>query len=204
MRVMRTGKNFVAIYRLGRLALVGILLAESLWAENLTAQQRTLELDPAQTQIYYVLGGTLHTVHGLFQMRSGVINFDPATGAASGAIIVDAASGNSGTESRDKKMDKDVLQTEQYHEIAFYPKKVIGSVPSQGQTQIQVQGVFRLHGSDHEMTMVLPVQINGTQVRANSQFVVPYVAWGMKDPSTLFLRVAKEVQIRIETSGTLK
>ncbi len=204
MRLMRTERNFLEMFRLGRLAIVGVLLGQSLWAANLTAQQRTLELDPAKTQIHYMLGGTVHTVHGLFQMRSGVINFDPATGAASGAIIVDAASGNSGTEGRDKKMDKDVLQTEQYNEIVFYPKKVIGSVPSQGASQIQVQGVFRLHGADHDMTMVLPVQINGTQVSANTQFVVPYVAWGMKDPSTLFLRVAKEVQISIETSGTLK
>jgi polyisoprenoid-binding protein YceI len=192
------------MYRFGRVITTGILLMQSLWAADLTAQQRTLELDPAKTQIHYMLGGTLHTVHGLFQMRSGVITFDPATGAASGSIIVDAASGNSGTEGRDKKMDKDVLQVERYHDIVFYPKKVIGNVPTQGAAQVQVQGVFRLHGSDHDLTLVIPVQINGREVTANTQFVVPYVEWGLKDPSTLFLRVAKEVQISIATNGTLK
>ncbi len=190
--------------RFGRVITAGILLMQSLWAANLTAQQRTLELDPAKTQIHYVLGATAHTVHGIFQMKSGVINFDPATGAASGAIIVDAASGNSGTEGRDKKMDKEVLQTEQYHDIVFNPKKVIGSVPTQGASQIQVQGVFRLHGSDHDLTMVIPVQINGREVSATAQFAVPYVAWGLKDPSTFILRVAKEVTIEIDTRGTLK
>jgi polyisoprenoid-binding protein YceI len=190
--------------RSGRVITGGILLMQSLWAANLTAQQRTLELDPAKTQVHFVLGATAHTVHGVFQMRSGVINFDPATGAASGAIVVDAASGNSGTEGRDKKMDKDVLQTEQYHDIVFYPKKVIGSVPNQGASQIQVQGVFRLHGSDHDLTMMIPVQINGKEVSATAQFAVPYVAWGLKDPSTFILRVAKEVTIEIDTRGTLK
>ena len=190
--------------RFGRVITVGILLMESLWAANLTAQQRTLELDPAKTQIHYIVGATAHTVHGIFQMKSGVINFDPATGAASGAIIVDAASGNSGTEGRDKKMDKEVLQTEQYHDIVFNPKKVIGSVPTQGASQIQVQGVFRLHGSDHDLTMVIPVQINGSEVSATAHFAVPYVAWGLKDPSTFILRVAKEVTIEIDTRGTLK
>ena len=204
MRSTRTDRNTLGIYGLGRLAIAGVLLAQAISGGNLTAQQRTLELDPAKTEIHYTLGATAHTVHGLFQMRSGTINFDPATGVAGGAIIVEAGSGKSGTEGRDKKMDKDVLQTEQYSDIVFYPKKVIGSVPSQGASQIQVQGVFRLHGSDHDMTMVLPVQINGTQVSANTQFVVPYVSWGLKDPSTLFLRVAKEVQISIETTGTLK
>jgi polyisoprenoid-binding protein YceI len=181
-----------------------ILLAQSLWAANLTAQQRTLELDPAKTQIQWTLGDVLHTVHGVFQMRSGVISFDPTTGVASGAIIVDSGSGDSGTKARDKKMDHDVLQTEQYPEIAFYPKRVIGSLPSQGASQIQVEGIFRLHGSDHDLKMVIPVQISGRQVSANTQFVVPYVAWGLKDPSTLFLRVAKEVQISINTNGNLK
>lgn len=190
--------------RFGRVITAGILLMQSLWAANLTAQQRTLELDPAKTQIHYVLGATAHTVHGIFQMRSGVINFDPATGTANGAIIVDAASGNSGTEGRDKKMDKDILQTEQYRDIVFYPKKVIGSVPNQGASQIQVQGIFRLHGSDHDLTMMIPVQINGKEVSATAQFAVPYVAWGLKDPSTFILRVAKEVTIEIDTRGTLK
>ncbi len=192
------------MYRSGRVITAGILLMQSLWAANLTAQQRTLELDPAKTQIQWTLGDVLHTVHGVFQMRSGVITFDPATGAASGEIIVDSASGDSGTKARDKKMDKDVLQTERYPEIAFYPKRVIGSVPSQGGSQIQVQGLFRLHGSDHDLTLVMPVQINGRLVSASTQFVVPYVAWGLKDPSTLFLRVAKEVQISIAANGTLK
>jgi polyisoprenoid-binding protein YceI len=201
---MRKNRDMRLMYRFGRVITTGILLMQSLWAADLTAQQRTLELDPAKTQIHYVLGATAHTVHGIFQMRSGVINFDPATGAASGSIIVDAASGNSGTEGRDKKMDKDVLQTERYSEIVFYPKKVIGNVPSQGASQIQVQGVFRLHGSDHDLTLMIPVQVNGREVTANTQFVVPYVEWGLKDPSTLFLRVAKEVKISIDTNGTLK
>ena len=201
---MRKKRETRLMYRVGRVLTAGILLMQSLWAANLTAQQRTLELDPAKTQIHYMLDGTLHTVHGVFQMRSGVITFDPATGAASGAIIVDAASGNSGTEARDKKMDKDVLRTEQYHEIVFYPKKVIGSVPNQGTSQIQVEGTFRLLGSDHDLTMVMPVQIHGNEVSAATQFAVPYVAWGLKDPSTFVLRVAKQVNIEISTSGTLK
>jgi YceI-like domain len=101
-------------------------------------------------------------------------------------------------------MDKDVLRTEQYRDIVFYPKKVIGNIPSQGASQIQLEGVFRLLGADHDLTMVIPVQINGKEVSATTQFVVPYVAWGLKDPSTFILRVAKEVKIEIDANGTLK
>jgi hypothetical protein len=35
-------------------------------------------------------------------------------------------------------------------------------------------------------------------------FVVPYVKWGMNDPSTLMLRVSKEVQIDLLLTGTLQ
>lgn len=190
--------------KLGQLVMTALLLWHSLSAATLTAQQRTLELDPAKTQIHYTLGATAHTVHGLFQMRSGVINFDLKTGAASGAILVDAASGNSGSEGRDEKMDKDVLQTAQYHEIAFYPKRVIGAVSNQGSSQLQVEGTLRLHGADHDLTLTIPVQINGSQVSATAQFSVPYIAWGMKDPSTFILRVAKDVEIEVNTVGNLK
>ncbi|HLH08442.1 MAG TPA: YceI family protein [Terriglobales bacterium] len=192
------------IQRFARIAAASAVLAQTMWGASLTAQQRTLELDPAKTQIQWTLGDVLHTVHGVFRMKSGVIQFDPTTGDASGAIVVDADSGDSGTKARDKKMDKDVLQTSQYPEIAFYPKKVIGNVPVQGGSRIQVQGIFRLHGQDHNLTMVIPLTVSGDQVRADTQFVVPYVAWGLKDPSTLFLRVAKDVQISINTAGNLK
>lgn len=201
---MRSRNLQTALQFTTRALLVGMLFAQPIWPANLPAQQKTLQLDPARTQIQWTLGDVLHTVHGTFQMRRGSITFDPNTGLASGAIVVDAASGDSGTKARDHKMDKDVLQTEKYPEIAFYPKKVVGTVPSDGDGQVQVQGIFHLHGADHDLTMVVPVQVHGEQVTAGTNFPVPYVAWGLKDPSTLFLRVAKDVQISISATGTLK
>ena len=40
-------------------------------------------------------------------------------------------------------------------------------------------------------------QLKGDEVVASSHFAIPYVDWGMKDPSVLFLKVDKQVNIDI-------
>ena len=162
-----------------------------------------MELDPAKTTVKFTLHDVLHTIHGSFRLKSGVIHFDPSTGVASGNVIIDATSGESGNESRDKKMHKNILQSQQYATIEFSPKQVIGRVAAQGASQVQVKGIFQLHGSPHDLTLILPVQVNGDQLSATTHFDVPYEEWGVKNPSTLFLRVSNKVQIDISAVGRL-
>jgi hypothetical protein len=177
-----------------------ILLLASIGA---VAQQVQVMLDPAQTKIEWTLGDVLHTVHGTFKLKSGNVLIDPKTGDANGQIVVDATSGESGNRSRDGKMHKEVLESTRYPEIIFFPKHVSGSVPAQGSANLQVGGVFRIHGSDHDITLSLPVKIDGTRATGTAKFDVPYEAWGMKNPSTLFLKVDKKVEIDVSAVGTV-
>lgn len=170
---------------------------------GLAAQQLQLTLDPARTTVTWTLGDVLHTVQGTFKLKSGSILFDPTTGNASGQIIVDATSGDSGNHSRDNKMNKDVLESKRYPEITFLPKDVVGKFDDKGASNLQVQGVFRIHGADHDMTLSMAVQANGGDVTTTSQFNIPYQDWGMKNPSTLFLKVDNYVQMKIAAAGKL-
>jgi polyisoprenoid-binding protein YceI len=167
------------------------------------AQQLQVTLDPAQTKIEWTLTATLHAVHGTFKLRGGNLSFDQNTHNANGEFIVDATSGDSGNSTRDGKMNKDVLESKRYPEITFVPKKVTGRVAAQGTSTVQVQGTFHIHGADHDLTLSVPVQIDGTEVRASASFVVPYEAWGMKNPSTLLLHVDDKVQISVSAVGKL-
>ena len=88
---------------LRRLRLAPIAFAVAL-AAPLLAQEVTVELDPAQTHIAFTLSDVLHTVHGTFKLKNGTVRFDPATGAASGLVVVDTTSGDSGSQARDRKM----------------------------------------------------------------------------------------------------
>ena len=167
------------------------------------AQQTQITLDPAQTKIEWTLGDVLHTVHGTFKLKSGSIAFDAKTGDASGQIVVDATSGESGNHTRDGKMQKEILESGRYPEIVFMPRHVTGNVPAQGNSTLQVQGVFRIHGGEHDLTLSLPVEADGSKATATTKFDVPYEAWGMKNPSTLFLKVENKVEIGIAATGTV-
>jgi polyisoprenoid-binding protein YceI len=167
------------------------------------AQQTKVTLDPAQTKIDWTLEDVLHTVHGTFKLVGGNIFFDPRTGNASGEILVDAKSGESGNHTRDGKMQKEVLESARYPEITFLPQHVSGSLSAQGASTLQVQGIFRIHGGDHDLTLTLPVQAQGARATATTKFDVPYQAWGMKNPSTLFLKVDNKVEIEISAVATV-
>ena len=170
---------------------------------RLAAQQVQVSLDPAHTKINWTLGATLHTVEGTFALKSGTISFDAATGNASGEIVVDATSAQSGNSSRDNKMQKDVLESKRYPEITFLPKHVTGKFDDRGTSTLQVQGVFHIHGADHDMTLSMTVQPKGGEITATTDFGIPYQAWGMKNPSNLFLKVDNQVQLKIEAVGKM-
>jgi len=166
-------------------------------------QNVTLHLDPARTEIHWTLGSTLHTVHGAFKVKGGLVTFDPQTGAAQGEILVDVTTGESGDQSRDSRMQKDVLESTRYPQAIFHPTKVTG-VLKPGQTQtLTVEGTFTLHGTDHPLKLEAKVQVDGQEAVATTRFSVPYVAWGMKDPSTFVLRAGKEVDVDVVTKGQI-
>ena len=66
-----------------------------------------------------------------------------------------------------------------------------------------IQGVLTLHGGRHDVALTAQGQLVGDNLTATAHFSVPYVEWGMEDPSILFLTVAKKVDIDIVTSGNV-
>lgn len=182
-------------------ALLLLLLSASAIAA--VSQEVQVKLDPAQTHIDISVNDVHGGFHGSFRMKSGMVQFNRATGAANGEIVVDATTGDTGIDKRNRKMNKEVLETERYPEITFLPKRVTGAVAPQGTSNLQVQGVFHIHGADHELTLSIPVQVNGNKVSATTNFVVPYEEWGMKNPSVLFLRVEGKAEVSVSAAGTM-
>ena len=168
-------------------------------AGTIPGQETALQIDPAQTKVEFTLPSLLHTVHGTFQLKRGNIRFDPASGKASGELVIDAASGESGGPARDRRMHASILQSDRYPEIVFRPDRVAGNVASQGPSQVELHGILSIHGAGHEITLPMQVEAAGGQYTASTTFSIPYVKWGMKNPSTLLLRVSDTVTIVIQT-----
>jgi polyisoprenoid-binding protein YceI len=184
--------------------LVGAVL---LLASNaLLAQQApsVLRLDPAKTGASISLNATMHTVHGKFGLRRGELRFDPASGKVSGEIVFDAASGKTGSDGRDHKMNKDVLESAKFPDITFRPDRVEGKVSDSGTSTVQVHGQFGIHGTEHELTVPVEVRLDRDHWKATTHFDVPYVKWGMKNPSNVFLHVGDSVEVEFEGEGALQ
>jgi polyisoprenoid-binding protein YceI len=186
----------------------GIIAAVVLISAHLAlAQNRSLKvlLDPAQTQIHWKVSSGLHPTHGTFKLKSGEFLFNPATGVAEGEILVDATTGESGNAARDKRMHDEVLESNRYPAIFFHPTQLKGTFKTgEGTQDLVADGTFNIHGADHPLQLPLKVQISAETVTATTQFTVPYVAWGMKNPSKFLLRVGKQVEIEVSAKGTIK
>ena len=165
------------------------------------AQHETFTVSPDTSEVGFALNGSGHHVEGSFHVQEGTIQFDSSAQTISGSIVVAAGSGNSGEASRDKKMNSEVLNSDQFAEITFAPRSYTGKLAPTGDSTIQVSGVFTLHGSAHDITVPMQVHIAGSSLEAKGQFVVPYVKWGLKDPSIFILKVAKQVDIDLDLKG---
>ena len=167
------------IFALGILALLWSSIAAA-------AQDLALRLEPERTTIHFTLGAALHTVHGNFRLKRGALRLDPASGKLTGEIVVDAQSAQSGNGTRDRKMHREVLESERYSEIIFRPDRVEGTVAAEGKSSVQVHGIFSIHGTDHELTVPAEVEMRPDGWSASVHFAIPYVKWGRKNPRYCF------------------
>ncbi len=180
------------------LAVISLALAPLLHA------QQKIAFDPAHSEIHFTLGSTLHTVHGTFALQPSEIEFSPTTSKASGTIAVDATSGASGNSSRDRRMTSDVLKAPSYKTVTFTPASYIGTFNSTGDSALTVHGTLTLLGSPHEIDVPMKVHADASGIQATGSFTIPYIEWGLKDPSTFVFRVDKEVRIDLTLHGSLQ
>jgi len=165
------------------------------------AQHQTFAINSGASEIKITLNTTHEVVNGTFHIQSGSIEFDRSNSKMSGLVAVLAGSGKTGNDSRDKKMNKDILKVDQYTTVSFAPKTYTGTIAPSGDSTIQVSGVFTLLGNPHDLTIPMQIHLDGSKATAKAQFVVPYVQWGLKNPSFLIWKAENDVAIDLNLVG---
>lgn len=168
------------------------------------AAERVLTFDPGTSSVAFHLDATGHDVEGAFALHEGQIHFDTETGQASGVISVDAVGAVTGSTKRDKTMHTKVLESPTFPLFVFHADRVEGQLPASGTAEVKLHGRMEMHGGEHPLVMPARVQVNGDHIKATSQFSIPYVEWGMQDPSILFLRVSKAVDVTVTAEGEIR
>ncbi|WP_158820303.1 YceI family protein [Granulicella sp. S156] len=167
------------------------------------AQHQTFAVSPDSSEVKMKLNTTHEVVNGIFHIQSGSINFDRTASDISGIVIVAAGSGKTGNDSRDKKMNKDILKVNRFATVSFAPKAYNGTIAASGDSAIQVSGVFTLLGIPHDLTIPMQIHMDGSKATVKAQFVVPYVHWGLKNPSFLIWKAENDVAIDLNLVGQI-
>ncbi len=95
------------------------------------------------------------------------------------------------------------MEVEQHATVSFEPKSYAGVIAPSGDSTIQVTGIFTLLGTPHEITIPILVHLEGTTAAAKAHFVVPYIQWGLKNPSFLIWKADNDVAIDLFLVGSI-
>lgn len=179
--------------------LLGLVLGVSAPA----ARAETLSLSPEKTEIRFELDSTLHTVHGTARLVSGEIDFAPEGGSAGGRLVVDARSLETGNGMRDDTMHSKVLESERYPQIELLPETLEVGGHEGSVWHVVLGGVTHIHGGTWPLSIRADVTMDGDDARIHGSFVIPHVAWGMRDMSNFLLDVEKETHVEFDATGRI-
>jgi len=138
------------------------------------AQHQAFNINPDASTVAFTLASTHEITNGTFHVSKGLVNFDAASPNLSGLT-----------------------------DVTFVPQTYTGTLALNGDSTLQVTGIFTLHGTPHTLTVPMQLHIDGNKLTAKTTFKVPYVEWGLKDPSWFVFKVAKEVDVNLTLVGFL-
>lgn len=170
---------------------------------SVNAETLTFELDPVESVIELSFAATLHTVEGRLAARQGTIEVDLATGEARGWILLDATTAMTNNRRRDRKMHEKILESLHFPDIVYSINRVSGGLRPVGRSELQLHGTLEFHGVKRPFSVIAVAISDGKRLTATGSVDVPYLDWGLRDPSFFVLRVSKEVTVRLNIVGSL-
>jgi len=135
-----------------------------------------------------------------------VLTYQPASGNLQGSIVVSARGLTTDNKRRDAKMHEKVLKSSPHPLITLNILRADGVLDPETGGALQLEAELILLGQAHPLSFPVEISVSDMEngvLLATGAFMVPYVAWGLEDPSAVFLRVDKEVRVSFSAAGTL-
>jgi hypothetical protein len=101
-------------------------------------------------------------------------------------------------------MHKEILESAQYSEVVFRPDHADGTIVAQGNSNLKLHGIFSLHGADHELSVPAQAMLKADEWSGTAAFEVPYIKWGLKNPSNFLLKVKPFVDVQLDLAGSVR
>ena len=188
-----------AVVALLALAAIAVLAP----AQPAAAAGLSFQLDPQATRVTFGFGATLHSVEGKIRAVGGTFRYDPENASASGDMTLDMTSAETGNSRRDRKMHEKILESDRFPRAVFHLQRVSGNFRREGDSDVLLHGVLDFHGTSHMIDLPVTAHVRGAEVTADGEMTIPYVDWGLRDPSFFILRVEKEVKVDVHAVGKL-
>ncbi len=169
------------------------------------AEEMVYTLDTDRSEVRIVLGAMLHTVRGSAPLGAATLTWNTETGEASGLVVIQSGLIDTGIDARNAKMHEVVLKTLEHPEIIFEATGFQLRQPGENEMRFVLKGNLTLVGVTHEIEFESHARRRGDdswKVRADLN--VPYVEWGLEDPSPTFFGVDKHVSVEVKAIGTLR
>jgi hypothetical protein len=69
---------------------------------------------------------------------------------------------------------------------------------------LKLHGIFSLHGADHDLNVPAQATLREGQWKGTAAFEVPYIEWGLKNPSNFLLKVKAVVNVQLDLAGSVQ
>ena len=137
-------------------------------------------------------------------MSPSTLRWNSETGEASGRVVIQADALDTGIDARNAKMREVVLLTSTYPEIVFEATGFELRQPGQEEMRFLLKGTLILVGDAHQIELETHARRRGDgSWKARADLSVPYVEWGLADPSMPLFGVDKHVSVEVKAVGTL-
>jgi polyisoprenoid-binding protein YceI len=168
---------------------------------------RVFEIQPEQSQARFIideiLQGSPKTVVGTTNQVAGQIAVDPTDldPAQVGQIMINARTFVTDSNSRNRMIQNQILQTDAHEYITFQPKQVLGVPAGSAVGQnvpVQIVGDLTIRGVTREVTFDGSVQPESTdRLKGNAATIISRGDWGLVIPQVPSVAGVSE-QVRLE------